>query len=502
MVQLARLLTAAALVSVSVAAPMKARTNDNSYQQSGDNSYQPPSGDSSYQPPSDNSYQPPSDNSYQPPSDNSYQPPSDNSYQPPSDNSYQPPSDNSYQPPSDNSYQSSNDYQSQSYGNNYQSSSDYQTQTYDQTSSAYQTQSYDNSYQSSSDYQTQSYDNSYTTSTMMEESTMTTSSDYAYSTPSYGSGNQNWGSGYNDCVMQCAATYGMPSAMYYPPTQTSSDQSMNAGETGSNGVTHTIVVAPTQGVFRYMPFATNASVGDTVEFYWANGEHTVTQGSAVEICNKNPQGSLDSGKNSQGFKYSMVVKDEKPTWFYCAVADHCKQGMYGGININQPNPDGGDYQPLRDVAANMTIGDSDMAAMWKYTKSKAESDPYANNWGMGINVAGMDDVTKAETMKNVMWMQTLIAANPGSVDKDKGFQVTNQNMTIPGDISSFLAAANAPAPAAAGTNNGSPAPNSPTPSGSGDSAAATNAGKNGAASVASSSIATAFIAVAAGFLLL
>jgi plastocyanin len=523
MVHFARLLTAAALVSVSVAAPMKARTNDNnSYGQSGDSSSQP-SADNSYQQSSDNSYGGGS-GSYQQGSsgDNSYQQGgssydnsgsgsyqqggssydnSGNSYQQGgssydnSGNSYN--SDNSYQS-TDSSYQSSTDNSYQSTDSSYQSSSD---NSYQSTDSSYQyTTSADNSYQTSSDYQ----NNNYQTSSMMEESTMTTSSEYAYSTPSYGSGNQNWGNGYNDCVMQCAASYGMPSGMYYPPTQTASDSSMYGGQTGSNGVTHTIIVAPTEGVFRYMPFSTNASVGDTVEFYWSNGQHTVTSGSAVEVCTKNDQeGNFDSGKQTAGFQYSMVVQDEKPKWFFCGVADHCKQGMFGGININQPNPSG-EYVPVSDVIANMS-GNNDMVAMWRLTKSKTGDDSYANGWGMGINVAGMDDVAKSQTLMNVMWTQTLIAANPGSVDKEKGFQVTNQNLTIPADLATLLAASPNPSSPPSGSSNPPPAgSSSPSASESGapPSGSVSAAKTNGAASVASSSIATVVVAVAAAFFML
>jgi len=47
-----------------------------------------------------------------------------------------------------------------------------------------------------------------------------------------------------------------------------------------------VIVAPTQGVLRYVPFAINASVGDTVMFMWGANNHTVTKGSQLGICNK------------------------------------------------------------------------------------------------------------------------------------------------------------------------------------------------------------------------
>ena len=56
-------------------------------------------------------------------------------------------------------------------------------------------------------------------------------------------------------------------------------------ETGT-GTTHTIYVAPTQGVLRMVPFAVNASVGDTLYWIWGGNNHTVTKSSELSPCNK------------------------------------------------------------------------------------------------------------------------------------------------------------------------------------------------------------------------
>lgn len=102
------------------------------------------------------------------------------------------------------------------------------------------------------------------------QSGSSSSSSYGSAPPSYGSGSSNWGnSGYNDCVNQCIASFGAP-AYKYQPTATSG----NAGSIGT-GATHTVIVAPSQGVLRYIPFALNASVGDTVKFMWGANNHNL-----------------------------------------------------------------------------------------------------------------------------------------------------------------------------------------------------------------------------------
>jgi plastocyanin len=87
--------------------------------------------------------------------------------------------------------------------------------------------------------------------------------------------------------------------MYMPPSSTSS------GSNG-NGKTHTVVVAPTQGVLRYVPFALNASVGDTVKFIWGANNHTVTKSSQLSLCNKTGDQPFASGEQNKTF----VCKDK------------------------------------------------------------------------------------------------------------------------------------------------------------------------------------------------
>lgn len=76
-----------------------------------------------------------------------------------------------------------------------------------------------------------------------------------------------------------------------------------SGSEGSSGTgaTHTVWVAPTQGVLRYVPFATNASVGDTIKFVWGGNDHTVTKSSILGICNKTADAPFVSGEHNLSF---------------------------------------------------------------------------------------------------------------------------------------------------------------------------------------------------------
>ena len=87
-------------------------------------------------------------------------------------------------------------------------------------------------------------------------------------------------------------------------------------------MTHTVIVAPTQGVLRYIPFAVNASVGDTVRFVWRANNHTVTKSSELQICNKTSDAPFASGEQNKGFTFDQVVNDTNPTFFYCGTPGH------------------------------------------------------------------------------------------------------------------------------------------------------------------------------------
>lgn len=117
-------------------------------------------------------------------------------------------------------------------------------------------------------------------------------------------------------------------AMYTP---SATDNAETSGVAGT-GATHTVIVAPTQGVLRYVPFAVNASVGDTIEFKWQANMHTVTKSSQLALCNKTDDQPFTSGVNNASFTFTQVVNSTDPVFYYCGVPTHCQKGMFGIIN--------------------------------------------------------------------------------------------------------------------------------------------------------------------------
>jgi len=224
----------------------------------------------------------------------------------------------------DNNVYNTDTYMSDS-TSTYSAYNTYNTDTSDSTSTYYANNNYNTDTYDSYSTSTYSAYNTYTTSTSAYYTTSTydTYSALATSTYSYGSGSSSWGnSGYDNCVqrkdlkdpfhnrpnrfpIECMASYAPPLATYTPSP--SSNQDDSAGSAGTNGVTHTVIVAPTQGVLRYVPFAVNASVGDTIQFMWGANNHTVTKSSELLPCNKTADSPFASGEQNQGFACMSLV---------------------------------------------------------------------------------------------------------------------------------------------------------------------------------------------------
>lgn len=336
------------------------------------------------------------------------------------------------------------------------------------------------------------------TSTMMMDSTSTSSAYNSYSTSSvasYGSGSMSWGSsGYNDCVQQCIASFGAPMATYTASATSSSDSSSsNSGSSGS-GSTHTVIVAPTQGVLRYVPFALNASVGDTVEFVWHANTHTVTHSSELEVCNKTLDDPFTSGIQNESFTFTQVINSTDPTFFYCGVPTHCQKGMFGIIN------------PPSALVSNMSVGsmmptmvsnDSTTSMMNTYMQSVGQGSS-AESWGSSIDMTNMPPESYALIAQNVLYTRTFLAANPDYMQDDGSVNLgaSGAPMVIPQDLSAMPQSANA---ASAPSVSSSGASSASSPAGT---AGAASGSSSGARSLAASSAVAAFVAVGSAFLLL
>lgn len=316
----------------------------------------------------------------------------------------------------------------------------------------------------------------YTTSAAYSAATYTNTAMATAVTMSYGSGSSNWGgSGYNDCVNQCIASFGAPPAMYTPTASSSTD----SGSSGGSGTTHTVIVAPTQGVLRYVPFAVNASVGDTIHFVWNANNHTVTKSSELQLCNKTSDAPFVTGEQNKGFTFDQVVNDTNPTFYYCGTPTHCEKGMFGIIN---PPSEANAATSVGMMMPALVANSSTLSAMWAYTSNMTKGNLQASMWGQNINLAQMPTWSHQYVMENVMYAQTLFAENPdvlgadGKVDMSAG----GNPIKFPQDITAALngaAAGNSSTGAAAAA----PAVSSSAAASSSSSAAAAPTGAtNGA----------------------
>jgi plastocyanin len=305
--------------------------------------------------------------------------------------------------------------------------------------------------------------------------------------PTYGSGSNPWGNKpYDDCVKQCQASYPTLTPAHEPPTKT--------------GKTHVVWVAPTQGVLRYVPFAVNASVGDTVKFIWGANNHTVTKGSQLTPCNKTSDAPFASGIQLKDFVFEQVVNDTNPTFFYCAVPNHCTKGMFG--IINPPNALGGStsvgsmMQPM--VAANPNLG-----KMRAFVDNATKNSSVASKWGTNFDMGSIPQWAQESFMENVLYTRQFLAANADALGDDEEVDASlgGNPPVIPQDITQ-VALNNSPdygygSGPANPTTTSSVVP-SPTSTGVGSTANLSN----GSASVARSGMTVVLAALAAGFFLL
>jgi hypothetical protein len=253
--------------------------------------------------------------------------------------------------------------------------------------------------------------------------------------PTHGSGSSNWGSpAYDDCVQQCIATYGK-APVEYKATPTAAE---TAGSTGT-GATHIVIVAPTQGVLRYIPFAVNATVGDTIKFMWGANNHTVTKSSALLPCNKTGDAVFASGTQNKDFVFTQVVNSTDPTYFFCGTVGHCQKGMFGIVNPTTNFAAATSVSGMmQSIAANSSVVETYAA----YTRKQTEGNKVAANWGGNIDLNAFPDWSHEFVAENVLFTRNFLAANPETIKEDGSIDLASADSTplsIPQDITAALA---------------------------------------------------------------
>ncbi|KAF8212280.1 hypothetical protein K438DRAFT_1806280 [Mycena galopus ATCC 62051] len=226
-----------------------------------------------------------------------------------------------------------------------------------------------------------------------------------------------------------------------------------SGSYGSvgTGATHTVIVAPTQGVFRMVPFATNASVGDTIEFHWGANEHTVTKSSALLPCNKSSEAPVfASGEQNMSFVFTQVVNDTNPTFYYCGTPTHCEKGMFGVINPAMAEP--GSPSSLGGMMQSMAANDSDLSAYAAYSSNITATNNAASSWGENFDMSSLPAWSQSLFAANVLYTRNIIGMNADVYTPATGVDlssVTSTPLMLPIDISAINNAAPATSAAAA-----------------------------------------------------
>lgn len=361
-----------------------------------------------------------------------------------------------------------------------------------------------------------------TTSMMMESKPMTEAAK-ATSAMTYGSGSMDK-SGYNDCVSQCMAQFGGGSAnMYSPPASNATMATMGSG--GGNGATHTVIVAPSQGVLRYVPAFVNAQPGDTVMFKWGANNHTVTKGSALLPCNKTEDAPFATGLQNKDFTFMQVVNDTSPTWFYCANPGHCQKGMFGVINPPMAagsNSSAGQWMPAHlsnsssssnssmsasnSTMASMSSGNSsssDISSYYSYTTQMTQNNAAASAWGQDLDMSAIPDWAKEEMAANIMYTRNMMVMNPDVVDSTGAVSIsTDAPLMLPNDVAAVNNGVATTPDASATSATGAAAAPAASSAAAEQPAGAAAQPSNGAGALASSKVVMAATVVLASFFLL
>ena len=91
--------------------------------------------------------------------------------------------------------------------------------------------------------------------------------------------------------------------------------------TAPSQTTKHIIVAPSQGVLRFVPFAMKANVGDKIQFTWMANNHGVTKSSMTGICNATMDKPFKSPVQNSSATFETTVDTTDPMFYYCPVGN-------------------------------------------------------------------------------------------------------------------------------------------------------------------------------------
>jgi len=291
------------------------------------------------------------------------------------------------------------------------------------------------------------------------------------------------------------SVYEPPSEIEPPTGVVGSDGSDSFLPTPTGAGGYTIVVAPTQGVLRYVPPFLTVPVGQTVNYVWNANNHTVTHSSIDHVCNKTETAPFASGIQLKGFEFNVVVNDTDPVFFYCGVPGHCQKGMFG--IVNPPTAPAGSLTSIGAMFPSWTGANPDLMSAWTYVHSQVAGTPF-ENWGSEFDVGSIDSEFHLSIASSVLYFRLVAALNPTAFN-EQGTFIPGPGTKFPHDIPSILLATQN-----AGSTNSSGS--TPVNAGASNSAGTTGSQAtpqaSGARTLGSSGVAVAVASVLAAVFLL
>jgi plastocyanin len=99
-------------------------------------------------------------------------------------------------------------------------------------------------------------------------------------------------------------------------------------DTGAPADGGTVAATIHSGSYYFKPSMVTVKVGDTVEWIWDGGTHSVTSGSSCT-----PDGKFDSGSKSSPYTFRRTFTEAGTYPYFCKYMSHCSSGQVGTITV-------------------------------------------------------------------------------------------------------------------------------------------------------------------------
>jgi plastocyanin len=110
------------------------------------------------------------------------------------------------------------------------------------------------------------------------------------------------------------------------------DTNSSSDDTGSSpedsGSTSGATVTVHAGSYYYKPASVTIKVGDTVQWIWDGGTHSVTSGASCTA-----DGKFDSGNHSAPYTYKRTFTEAGTFNYFCKYMSHCSNGQKGTVVV-------------------------------------------------------------------------------------------------------------------------------------------------------------------------